>query len=167
MLSPVCLGFAVKPQSHQLLNEHILVGVVVVLYALFKCFDWDLSLETVLVQRFGVYRHISLPSYPPSSVSHRSVRFRREKNVSPRGPPSSFTCHWKRAHHHQVEGAGQHHISLSCTVPLSRNLHFITDLSCIFFASSPEYKSLSRSWHSSSHKSDLKSGFSRLLTCQT
>ena len=85
MLSPQRLGYATKPNSHELLNEHNLIRFVVVLDASFKCSDEKWSSGTVLVQSFGLNAQLSSSSCPPSCVSCRSKRFRREENVSPRG----------------------------------------------------------------------------------
>ena len=124
MLSPKRLGQAMRPQSRELLNEHILVRFVVVLDSFFQCSDWSMSSETELVQSFDVYRHTSFPSYPPSGVSHHSKRFRQEENVSPRGPPPWFTCQRTSAN---VEGAGKNQSRQSYTCLLTTNCHFPAD----------------------------------------
>ena len=121
MLSPERLGYATKPISHELLNDHNLIRFVLVFDALFKCSDWDLSPGTVLVQSFVLYGQKSLSSCPPSCVSCHSKRFRREENVSPRGPPPWFTCQRTSAN---VEGAGKNQSRQSYTCLLTTNCHF-------------------------------------------
>ena len=125
MLSPERLGYATKPISHELLNDHNLTRFVLVFDALFKCSDWDLSPGTVLVQSFVLYGQKSLSSCPPSCVSCHSKRFRREENVSPRGPPPWFTCQRTSAN---VEGAGKNQSRQSYTCLLTTNCHFPADL---------------------------------------
>ena len=125
MLSPERLGYTMKPNSHDLLNEHNLIRFIVVSDALFKCSDWDLSPGTVLVQSFVLYGQKSLSSCPPSCVSCHSKRFRREENVSPRGPPPWFTFQRTSAN---VEGAGKNQSRQSYTCLVSTNFHFPADL---------------------------------------
>ena len=133
MPSPERLGYATKPISHELLNDHNLARFV--FDALFKCSDWDLSPGSVLVQIFVLYEQKSLKSCPPSCVSCHSKRFRREENVSPRGPPPWFTCQRTSAN---VEGAGKNQSRQSCTCLVSTNCHFPANLGHLYLHRIPK-----------------------------
>ena len=112
-------------------QSHMNFWMIIILQDLF----WFLCLIQVLWLRFVPRNCIGpkfcplwteiLESCPPSCVSCHSKRFRREENVSPRGPPPWFTCQRTSAN---VEGAGKNQSRQSYTCLLTTNCHFPADL---------------------------------------